>query len=107
MRLPVFASSGKLAFQFSDHLRSGGFVQRLAVPALKTFNADQPLTFQCPCEDDSRTINDPGGGFEGTKQIGDAVSVNQQCLPAECFPARLVDFELPLEHSRLALAQPI
>src|SRR5579872_6296223 len=103
--IPV--GSRELAFEFGYDLGSSRFGQYLTMPALKTFNAEQPLALQCPREHDRGTIDHVFSRFKGCNQVGDAVSINQQCLPTECFPASLVDFEIPLQHGRLALPKPV
>jgi len=94
-------------FEFSNDLRSGIFGQRLAMPMLKTLDSDEILALQCPREHDCRSAGRLARGFIGCEEIGNAVSINDQYQPAECFPASLVDFKIPLQHSRLTLTKPI
>ncbi len=99
--------SRQLPFELSHDLSRSIFVQSLAMPVLKTFDAGQTLAFQGSREHDRRTIADSVGGFKRCKEIGNIVSINDQRLPAECFPASLVDFQLVLQHRWLALTQPV
>ena len=91
---PLFVGSRQLPFELSHDLSRSIFVQSLAMPVLKTFDAGQTLAFQGSREHDRRTIADSVGGFKRCKEIGNIVSINDQRLPAECFPASLVDFQI-------------
>src|SRR5581483_9409969 len=77
------------------------------MPMLKALDSDKTFTLQCSGKHDRRTASKSAGGFIGGKQLGNAVPINAQYSPAEGFPAGFVDFEFPLQHSRLTLAQPI
>src|SRR6476646_6765889 len=96
-----------MLLEFCYDLCSGVFGQRLAVPMLETLDSDETFALKRPGEHDRWPAGGPTGGFISCKQIGNAVSINAQDTPAECFPASFVDFEVPLKHSRLTLTQPI
>src|ERR1051326_8527884 len=77
------------------------------MPMLETLDADQPFAFQRPGKHDRWPIGRPAGGLIGCEEVRNAVSIDDQCLPAECFPASFVDFQIPLQHRWLTLTQSI
>ena len=71
------------------------------------FDAGEPLAFQSACEHDCRPVGCQPGFFISAQKLGDAVPVYSKGLPSERLPASLVDFQVMLEHGRLALPQTI
>src|SRR5207244_4054990 len=107
LRFPFGLGPSQVFLEFGYDLRGSVFGQRLAVPMLKTLDSDETLSLQGPREHYRGSVGGAVGGFIGSKQVGNAVSINHQRLPAKCFPASLVGFNIPLEPRRLALTQAI
>src|SRR5581483_4426128 len=107
LRFPLCLGSREVLLEVCYDLCSGVFGQRLAVPMLETLDPDETFPLNRPGEHDRRPAGGPAGGFISCKQIGNAVSIDAQYPPAECFPASFVDFKIPLKHGRLTLTQPI
>jgi hypothetical protein len=93
--------------QLGHHLGGHVFVQRFTMPAFLVLDAVQTFAFQSARQHDGGPVGSPARGVVGREQLGDAVTINDQRLPAESLPAGLVNFQVVLQHRGLALAEPI